>query len=274
MPASQVWALAPYGDHCSTMSFPESDTPLWNPEFFAGLGSVSDLSPLLDVLPGVYFFAKNLAGEFVAVNRPLLEALGMSDAGEILWKTEHAFFDPDLSVAIQAEDAQVKKSLSPLLNQPWLVPNVKTGVRRWYACSKVPLFGKRRQLVGLAGIMRLLEETGELNTDQSRMTAVAAYIRRNVRRPMTVTELASVARFSTRQFQRVFRRIYHIAPMEMVIRERCALAAQMLRDTGNLSLAGIAVDCGFHDHSHLGHQFRRIVGCSPGEYRRAYGVQE
>jgi transcriptional regulator GlxA family with amidase domain len=49
---------------------------------------------------------------------------------------------------------------------------------------------------------------------------------------------------------------------------RVEAAKEKLRD-GRLSLFDVAVACGFADQSHLTRVFTRVVGISPGVWRRA-----
>lgn len=53
----------------------------------------------------------------------------------------------------------------------------------------------------------------------------------------------------------------------MVLR-RCELAKELLRSSP-LSLAEIALACGFADQSHFTRAFARLVGMTPGAWRRA-----
>jgi AraC family transcriptional regulator len=46
------------------------------------------------------------------------------------------------------------------------------------------------------------------------------------------------------------------------------VAKEKLRDS-RLSLADVAKECGFSDQSHLARHFQRIVGVTPGAWRRA-----
>ncbi len=45
-------------------------------------------------------------------------------------------------------------------------------------------------------------------------------------------------------------------------------AARRMIEGGERSLAQIALDCGFAQQSHLGSAFRKVLGVTPGQYRR------
>ena len=59
-----------------------------------------------------------------------------------------------------------------------------------------------------------------------------------------------------------------VAPHKWLIEQRVMLSQEKLRDDG-LSLSDVATECGFSDQSHLAQHFQRIVGVSPGAWRRA-----
>jgi AraC-like DNA-binding protein len=50
-------------------------------------------------------------------------------------------------------------------------------------------------------------------------------------------------------------------------------AASLRLTSTNDTIAHIALDCGFYDHSHFTRNFRKIMGTSPKEYRKQYMVQ-
>jgi AraC family transcriptional regulator len=83
-----------------------------------------------------------------------------------------------------------------------------------------------------------------------------------------VKELARECGLSTAHFARAFRRSVGVAPHNWLIEQRVALSKEKLRD-GRSSLSDVAAECGFSDQSHLARHFQRIVGASPGAWRRA-----
>jgi AraC family transcriptional regulator len=69
-------------------------------------------------------------------------------------------------------------------------------------------------------------------------------------------------------FSHAFRRTLGVAPHKWLIEQRVVLSKEKLRDDG-LSLSDVAAECGFGDQIHLTRYFQRIVGVSPGAWRRA-----
>jgi AraC family transcriptional regulator len=81
-------------------------------------------------------------------------------------------------------------------------------------------------------------------------------------------EVARECRLSVSHFSRAFRRSMGVAPHNWLLTRRVEVAKEKLRDD-RLSLVDVALACGFADQSHLTRVFTRMVGASPGAWRRA-----
>jgi AraC family transcriptional regulator len=97
---------------------------------------------------------------------------------------------------------------------------------------------------------------------------VTSFIETNLDSPIRSTNLASIARLTPCHFSRAFRNSFGDSPIEYVIRRRIERAQGLMLST-DASLSQIALDCGFADQAYLCRLFRRIVGESPGTWRRA-----
>jgi AraC family transcriptional regulator len=85
-----------------------------------------------------------------------------------------------------------------------------------------------------------------------------------------LTEVARECRLSVSHFSRAFRRTMGMAPHRWLLTRRIEVAKESLRDRRS-SLSDVALACGFADQSHLTQVFTRMVGLSPGAWRRAVG---
>lgn len=100
-----------------------------------------------------------------------------------------------------------------------------------------------------------------------RLDRVCTYIQDNLSRDITTTDLAAVAHLSEFHFARLFKRATGLAPHQFVIAQRVERAKALIRK-GRMSLVDVAATVGFSSQSHLGKHFKRIVGCTPAEFRK------
>jgi transcriptional regulator GlxA family with amidase domain len=84
---------------------------------------------------------------------------------------------------------------------------------------------------------------------------------------ITIFELARLVAFSRSHFSRSFKRSLRLSPMSYVATRRVERAKLLMRSTSE-QLSDIALACGFADQPHLNRSFRRLVGLSPGVWRR------
>jgi AraC-like DNA-binding protein len=100
---------------------------------------------------------------------------------------------------------------------------------------------------------------------------VRDYIEEHLGGKLTIEDIAAAIGLSKSHFSRAFKATLGTSPMAYVAARRIEHAKQMMvASTG--SLAEVAVDCGFADQSHLNRQFRRVVGVTPGQWRRSSPV--
>nr|WP_057928470.1 GlxA family transcriptional regulator [Burkholderia ambifaria] len=83
---------------------------------------------------------------------------------------------------------------------------------------------------------------------------------------ITIDELARRLDLSARQLERLFREATGSGPAACYRAIRIRTAAWMLMHLDK-NISEIAAACGFADASHLGREFRRAYGMSPGAYR-------
>jgi AraC family transcriptional regulator len=69
-------------------------------------------------------------------------------------------------------------------------------------------------------------------------------------------------------FARQFKAATGLPPHQYVITRRVEQAKHLLKAETDLSLAEVAVRAGFYDQSQFSHHFKRLVGVTPGQYRK------
>lgn len=85
---------------------------------------------------------------------------------------------------------------------------------------------------------------------------------------ITLTEIIADTPSSPGNFIREFRNATGLTPYQYVTHVRIEAAKRLLAQT-HLSLAQIAVECGFYDQSRLSAVFRKLTGATPGAYRQS-----
>lgn len=97
---------------------------------------------------------------------------------------------------------------------------------------------------------------------------IADYIERHCTEDLRVEMLAAEAGLSPAYFSELFRKTVGMPPHRYLLQARIERAREALSLT-SLDLASIALELGFSSQSHLTAVFRKIVGMTPAEYRRA-----
>ncbi|MGM7421928.1 helix-turn-helix domain-containing protein [Cellulosimicrobium sp. CpK407] len=83
-----------------------------------------------------------------------------------------------------------------------------------------------------------------------------------------VADLAAVVGTSARSLQRIFAAYVGVSPKWALQRHRVHLAADLLAADPDQDLAALASAVGYYDQAHLGTDFARATGSTPGAYAR------
>jgi transcriptional regulator GlxA family with amidase domain len=100
-----------------------------------------------------------------------------------------------------------------------------------------------------------------------RVQKTLLHARANLRRPLSVADLAEVAHLSPRQFSRAFKSETGQSPAHAVENLRVE-AARVLMEEGDHSLAAVARESGFGDPERMRRAFLRTLGQPPQSIRR------
>ena len=95
-----------------------------------------------------------------------------------------------------------------------------------------------------------------------------AYMEERLDQSFPVSDVADACGLSVNHFSRAFRRSIGKPPHRWLLDRRIQRAQDMLR-INHLSLADIALACGFAEQSHFTRVFTRTVGMPPGAWRRS-----
>jgi len=107
--------------------------------------------------------------------------------------------------------------------------------------------------------------------EQGRLSRLMDWLRSHPAEPHTVGSMAERAAMSPRTLQRQFQEATGMGPVEWLVRERVAIAKDLL-ESPDIALAQVAERAGFGSEESLRHHFRRVAATTPGAYRRAFLV--
>ena len=94
-----------------------------------------------------------------------------------------------------------------------------------------------------------------------------SYIEDHFLEDLSLEEIASNSNISVRHLNRVFKSYYQTSPHAYVLKLRLERACTLLRET-KLSVTEVSVKCGFHDSNYFTRQFSKMLGMTPGAYRK------
>lgn len=97
---------------------------------------------------------------------------------------------------------------------------------------------------------------------------ITSFLSFHLNEPLSVEDMARRANLSPSRFSAVFKATFGVPPHQYLLQLRLRHSEELLSTT-ELTLADIAVYCGFADVHHFSKAFKRARGLWPGEYRQA-----
>lgn len=110
----------------------------------------------------------------------------------------------------------------------------------------------------------------ELSPTSDRIQLALEFARQNLRRDLSVEDLADAACLSPRQFSRSFRTETGVSPAKGLENLRLE-AARLMMEQSRHSLEVVAAETGFGDRERMRRAFLRVFGQSPQSLRRTFG---
>lgn len=223
------------------------------------------LETIFSLLPNVIFYVKDHTRRWVTCNKAALSLLRREDLSEIIGAREEDFFPEAVALAIKEDDLRILQQGECIVDRVELISN-EHGELVWAKTSKLPIQNPACDVLGLVGITQLLEINTELPPRFEKFRSVVKMIDSALESIPAISELAVTANMSESHFRRSFKQCFGIAPQEFILQQRLRNAAKLLTQT-DLSIAKVALDCGFGDQSHFSRQFGRFFGETPRNYR-------
>lgn len=224
------------------------------------------IEQVTDLMHDTAFFIKDAAGRYLVVNQSLVDRHGLKNKSQMLGRRPCDVCPGDYGRIPTEQDEQVLRTGQPIVERLelfWRRPNVPV----WGLTSKLPVRDERGQVTGLIGISKDLAAPVSRDDVSPKVARVLRYLETAYDDPVSPSSLARKAGMTAARFARIIRRIHGISPMQLITKTRITVGSRLLCET-DASIAQIALDCGFADHSAFTRTFRAVTGTSPTEYRR------
>jgi AraC family transcriptional regulator len=149
---------------------------------------------------------------------------------------------------------------------------LKAEIENGYPCGRLYLDGLATALA--TRLVRCHSSftpvTAKVNGGMSsrRLKQILSFIEDNLGADLGLWEIANVAGLSVSHCKALFREAMGMPLHQYVIRRRVERAATLLREC-KTPISRIALETGFAHQSHLARHMRRLMGVTPGEFRRA-----
>lgn len=103
--------------------------------------------------------------------------------------------------------------------------------------------------------------------DNDRINKVFDLVSRHYTRPISLEEVADIANLTVPSFCRYFKNMTGKTFVQYANEYRIVNAIKLLSERP-LSIAEVAMECGFNNFSHFNKSFKQVTGKSPSEYRK------
>lgn len=131
------------------------------------------------------------------------------------------------------------------------------------------LFDGKGNVIGLAGAMCRIEEQEEVTHYFQELLLVVKHIERHYAEPITMSDMAELAGLSSTHFNRRFRQLLRMTPMQYLRTVRIQATQRFLTTTSH-GIADIPAEVGYTDQSHLTKRFREVTGMTLAAYRKRF----
>ncbi len=221
---------------------------------------------LLDLIPGLYFFAKNRRGELMFTSQANRDLYHITEEAAFIGLTDFDLNPPDMAQSFVNDDEKIYTTGQPLLNhvELWFDPQ---GMPDWFVVNKLPIRSRTGEIIGIMGFSQNYEGRAKLLQPFHGISKAVGHLRQNYHQDIAITELARIAGLSLRQLQRKFKASFGVGPQQFLIKTRLLAACRALRETDD-TLAEVAFACGFADQSAFARHFRHYFALTPSQFRR------
>lgn len=116
------------------------------------------------------------------------------------------------------------------------------------------------------------EISGAHSLGKAHIRRVVDYVDEHLARPIYLSDLSKVAGLGRIAFAQQFKAATGLSPYAYVLNQRIVRAQQLLA-CREATIVGVALDLGFNSQGHFTELFRKLVGVTPGQWRRGLGMR-
>lgn len=240
-------------------------------DFFPELGNFRQILDAIECIPGAMFMVKNLDSRYIYMSRALREAINLQHGQEVVGKTDFDLFPKIIAESFRQNDLLVFKHGKPLVNEVHAT-GFFSAAPKWTFSSKYPLHNQAGKIIGLICINRPYTEVMGHDSELNRLLPALEHVFRNYGETITIATLAKRCNLSESQFMRVFRQSMKMTSQVFVEQVRMFHAIDAIKHSAH-SIAQIALDNGFYDHSAFVKRFKKFTGTTPLNYRREHQLK-
>ena len=230
-----------------------------------GTADLNLIHCLFDRLLETPFFVKDAELRYLAANAAMARLCGVEATSQIIGRTARDLFPHALAERYETLDRRILADGHPIHDQLELSSG-RMGQSAWLLFSRYAVRDATGKAVGVAATARQLPAPSRNHPTYARIAAVVDRIRQGVDSPLDLPGLARLAGTSRSQLERDFSRLFGTSMQSFLQSSRIERALEKLE--GDASIARIAQECGYNDHSAFTRRFRAALGISPREYRR------
>jgi AraC-like DNA-binding protein len=224
------------------------------------------LAAIFDGLPRVMFCLKSIDGRYVLANQAFADRAACQTVSAVIGRRAADLFAPELALSYEAQDRALIANGRPVRRQLELITRVD-GSLGWYVTNKTLLFATSGEPAAIAAVS--VDEEAPIDRAGMPGLEVALEVARTrFARTLTARDLAEAAGMSVPLLERRMRRLFGVAPTQLIQRVRVEEAVHRIVHS-RASLADIAAEVGFSDHAAMTRQVKRLLGVTPSALRAA-----
>jgi AraC-like DNA-binding protein len=222
---------------------------------------------MMDCLPDVAFYMKDIEGRIMALNRRNCDFCNIHHELDAVGKHSDDLFPYALAQDYIAYDQLVRTTGKPLINER--DQHSADRSTDYHVKSVFPLRDITGKIIGTTCIYYKVPSVDGAPDWHGILKPITEYVAAHYAEDITLDQLAQLVGTSSVNFRRQFTRTFGISPGRYITTIRLNAVRKLLETTEKL-VSEIAAETGFWDQSHLTKLFKRERGITPGEYRRRH----